>query len=610
MNNITNIDILWVLLCAFMVFLMQIGFAMIETGTVRAKNTINVAMKNLADTIFSIVFFWLLGYGLMFGQSYNGLWGTTFFAISADNFQSATSFIFQVMFAGTAATIVSGAVAERVKFFGYVTMTIITVAIIYPIFGHWAWASDGWLASRGFIDFAGSTVVHSVGGWVGLAGALVLGPRLGRFRHGKLQQFAPSSYNFIVFGVFILWFAWFGFNAGSTLKFEPIIGKIILNTLLAGAFGGLGGFFLSLFLKERVGVEIFSFGIISGLVGITAGCHVVSSFDAAAIGAVSAALMITFDYLLMYRFKIDDPLSVVGIHGFSGVWGTVAVALFAPIEQLPNGRFEQLCIQLLGAGAAFFWAFSLGLLCFALIAHFGALRVSKKNEVLGLNVAEHNARLPWVETIESILRIMKTGNIAGKIYEERDTELGTVARFFNYLLEILRSKNIELSSSNVALKKQATIDPLTKILNRRGLKEKLTRISPHEGRLSIIVIDIDHFKRINDHFGHKKGDAVLAELASLIKGRIRDDDLFARWGGEEFVLVFHDSSQSGIKTIAEKTRAAVEQHQFPFDIQVTCSFGFACAKDHNDSFESLFERADQALYRAKEEGRNRVCFEP
>ncbi|MEA1916308.1 MAG: ammonium transporter, partial [Campylobacterota bacterium] len=488
-----NLDILWILLSAFLVFLMQLGFALIETGTVRSKNTINVAMKNLVDTIFGVMFFWMLGFGLMFGSSTNGLFGTTDFLIDGKNLEQNAIFFFQAMFAATAVTIVSGAVAERIKFNGYIIVAIVVTTLIYPIYGHWAWSDSGWLKELGFSDFAGSSVVHSIGGWVGFAGAIVLGPRLGKFRDGEITYFAPSNHNFIVFGVLILVFAWFGFNAGSLLKFDALATSILLNTLIAASFGGFGGWIISLVYKQKVGVEVFSFGIIAGLVGVTAGCDQFNTVTSAFIGLSSAFIMHFFDQLLLRKFRVDDPLSVVSIHGMVGAWGTLAVGIFATVP-LDSTRVEFILVQLLGVVVAFIFAFTLGLALFYALHKFSLLRVSGKHEVLGLNVSEHNAKLPWLDTIESIIKIMKTGNINSKIYEERYTEVGLVAKFFNYLLDILREKHIELKAINIRLKKRSEIDPLTKLLNRRALMERLDNRNPYINNISVVIIDIDKFK--------------------------------------------------------------------------------------------------------------------
>lgn len=602
MVSFNEINLLWILVSAFLVFMMQLGFSLVETGVVRSKNTINVAMKNLIDTVFSIIFFWLFGFGLMFGMDSFGLIGIDKFLIDGKDLQLNGFFFFQAMFAATAITIVSGAVAERIKFNGYIVVAIIVSSIIYPIFGHWAWNDNGWLKELGFIDFAGSTVVHSVGAWIGLAGAIVLGPRLGKFRKNKTIYFAPSNHNFIVFGVFILFFAWFGFNAGSLLEFKPEVTSILLNTLIAGVFGGLSAWIITLFSKEKVGVEIFSFGIIAGLVGITAGCYEFNTVQSAFVGFISSFIMYFTDIFLTKKLKIDDPLSVVSIHGFVGVWGTIAVGIFA---NLPENftRLHFIYVQTLGVFVAFIFSFSFGLLVFLFLKKVNLLRVRKKHEVLGLNRSEHNAKLPWVDTIQSIIQIMKTGNLDKKIYEERDTEIGIVSRFFNYLLNILKEKNAELKKSNKNLSVKAYHDNLTKILNRNGFLKRLSEIN---NKYTLAIIDIDKFKSINDTYGHDVGDYVLKDLATLISNKIRTTDIFARWGGEEFVLVLDTPDLLQAQNISDNLRKEVENSKFKTVGKITISIGISEFKTKNDTFEDVFKKADQALYQAKMSGRNRV----
>lgn len=605
MNSHSALDYHWVIISAFLVFMMQLGFAMVETGCVRSKNTINVAMKNLADTTFGFFFFWLVGFALMFGTDIYGLTGSSHFMVNGDNNEITSFFFFQAMFATTAATIVSGAVAERMKFNGYVLSAILVTSFIYPLFGHWAWGDGGWLKTMGFVDFAGSTVVHSVGAWVGLAGAIVLGPRLGRFQQQKTRHFTPGNHNFIVFGVLILWFSWFGFNAGSTLSFGPKVSAILLNTLISAASGGMSAYAISIFINRMVGVEVFSFGIIAGLVGITAGCAEFNAPQAALVGALSALFMFCSDRLLL-KLKVDDPLSVVSVHGFVGAWGTFAVGLFGtpPVDLT---RSEFMTVQGIGIMTAFIFAFSCGLFLFYALHLADALRVTKKDEVLGLNITEHQAKLPWVETIESIIRIMRSGNMYKKIHEERGTEVGVVARFFNYLLGALHNRQVELISSNRNLKSQAHLDALTKILNRHGLSNEIARKMTAGEEFSIMVLDIDHFKRINDSFGHKVGDSVLVELADLVRLNLRGEDIFARWGGEEFVILLPTRNHDAVIAKAESLRKTIETHYFQAVESITCSFGVSISQNQKP-FEQLFEEADKALYQAKDQGRNQVCF--
>ncbi|WP_321311871.1 ammonium transporter [Halarcobacter sp.] len=600
----SDINLLWILISSFLVFLMQFGFSLIETGTVRTKNTINVAMKNLIDTIFSIVVFWLIGFGLMFGTDSFGLIGTDKFLIDGSDLELNAIFFFQAMFAATAITIISGAVAERIKFNGYIVVAVLVTAFIYPIVGHWAWNENGWLAQLGFVDFAGSTVVHSLGAWVGLAGTIVLGPRLGKFRNGKVKYFAPSNHNFIVFGVFMLFFAWFGFNAGSLLAFEFQVTSILMNTLISAVMGGIGAWFISLVFKEKLEVEILSFGIIAGLVGITAGCNSLNLYESAFVGFISTFVMHFSDQFLTKKLKIDDPLSAISIHGFAGAWGTIAVGIFAmPTDGM--SRLDFITIQTIGVLSAFIFSFILGLILFLFLYKLNLLRVRKKHEVLGLNTSEHNARLPWVETIESIIGIMKTGNVQKKVYEERDTEVGIVARFFNILLENLREQNSKLSTSNKNLHKKAFFDTLTKVLNRAGLFERINKNFLSK-EYCVAIIDIDKFKSINDTFGHDIGDSVLKELSSLISSKVRTDDLFARWGGEEFVLILDTNNLAIAQSISEKIRKEVESFHFTKVKNVTVSMGVSSFRNNEQEFDDVLKNADKALYEAKESGRNRV----
>jgi Amt family ammonium transporter len=607
MENLTNINMLWVLLCGFLVFLMQLGFSMIETGSVQSKNTINVAMKNLIDTVFGIAFFWLIGYGIMFGYDIDGIIGSNHFAINGTNPSENTFFFFHAMFAATAVTIISGAVAERIKFNGYIVVAIIVTSFIYPLYGHWAWAEHGWLKELGFTDFAGSTVVHSMGAWIGLVGAIFLGPRLGKFTKGKVHYFAPSNHNFIVFGVFILLFAWFGFNAGSLLEFNDTVALILMNTLIGACFGGIAGWVLTLFSKDKVAVEVFAFGIIAGLVGITAGCDQFSILESAFVGFFATIIMFVFDKYLTYKLKIDDPLSVVAIHGVAGVWGTLCVGFFG---NLPNqlSRFEFILVQGLGIVVAMMTAVVLGSIMFYFLYKLNLLRVRKRHEVLGLNVSEHNAKLPWVDTIDSIAKIMKTGNIQKKIHEERGTEVGLVAKFFNYLLNILRDEQVLLKKSNSILKKNSEIDTLTQILNRRGLLNQIQDLNPFDADMSIIIVDIDKFKSINDTYGHNVGDSVLSELSAVLKSKTRENDILARWGGEEFLIIVFTDDINIAQNIAEKLRIAIEKFHFTTVKKLTASFGVSIAKNEKETFEEIFEKSDKALYQAKELGRNRVCI--
>ena len=445
----TNLNTVWIVLSASLVFLMQAGFTALETGFIRAKNSINVAMKNFGDFAFGSMAFWLMGFGLMFGVTNGGWVGTSGFTLEGyDDSWSYAFFIFQVVFCATAATIVSGAVAERMQYRAYLVVSIALSALIYPISGHWVWGNglvtgqSGWLGQQGFVDFAGSTVVHSVGAWVGLAGAWFLGPRIGRFDNQGIPQEMPGHNTALAtVGVLILWFGWFGFNGGSTLVGDGSIAKVIVNTNLAAAAGAVIGFLLSLYFEGRPVVEKLLNGALGGLVAITAGCALVDPLGAVAIGAIAGVVMYTSDWFLTWVCRIDDPLGAVPVHGFCGAWGTLGLAIFAPIEALPTGgHFAQLGVQAVGVFTVFGWAFGCGVLIFGILKWLNMLRVSPDDESRGLNVSEHGAKMAWLDAMTTMRDIVQDGDLSRRVDVEIGTEAGEVAATFNVLLSELEEK--------------------------------------------------------------------------------------------------------------------------------------------------------------------------
>ncbi len=394
----TNLDIVWTCVAAFLVFFMQAGFAMVEAGFTRAKNAVNIIMKNLMDFSVGSLAFFLVGFGLMFGVT-NGFLGTSGFVLWGEDWAggawSFTFLIFQTVFAATAATIVSGAMAERTKFVGYLIYSVIISAFIYPVFGSWAWGSlgsgSGWLENLGFVDFAGSTVVHSIGGWLALAGALVVGPRLGKYgKDGKPKAILGHNLTLAALGVFILWFGWFGFNAGSTTAASGDIGRIAVTTNLAAAAGALFAMVTSWIFGKKPDGSMTLNGALAGLVAITAGCASVSGLGAIAVGAVAGVLVHGSVRFFDAIAKVDDPVGAISVHGVCGAWGTAAVGLFALDGGLfYGGGLHQLGVQLLGVVTAFGWAFGLGLVVFLAIRHTIGLRVSRDEELRGLDVGEH-----------------------------------------------------------------------------------------------------------------------------------------------------------------------------------------------------------------------------
>lgn len=393
-----NLNIVWTCVAAFLVFFMQAGFAMVESGFTRAKNTVNIIMKNLMDFSIGSVVFFLVGFALMFGTT-NGFFGTDSFAMSGSDITGKdwdwSFLIFQTVFAGTAATIVSGAMAERTKFTAYLTYSVFICAFIYPVYGSWAWGSlfngSGWLENMGFSDFAGSTVVHSVGGWLALAGAIVLGPRIGKYdKEGNTKAIPGHNITIAALGVFILWFGWFGFNPGSTTFGDGDIGRIAVTTNLSAAAGAITAMFTSWIMFKKPDGSMALNGALAGLVAITAGCAGVSPIGSLIIGAGAGILVVISVTVIDSVFKIDDPVGAVSVHGVCGAYGTLALGLFDVNSGfLYGGGLKLLGIQAIGVGAGFVWAFGLGLILFFLIKKTVGLRVSEEEELRGLDIGEH-----------------------------------------------------------------------------------------------------------------------------------------------------------------------------------------------------------------------------
>lgn len=445
-----HLDHVWTMLAAALVLLMQVGFLLLEAGMVRSKNSVNVAQKNVTDFFLSAAVFSLVGFGLMFGPSWNGWsgWASGLSLLEGTDPWVYTFFVFQVMFVGTAATIVSGAVAERMNFSGYLLMSVIVALLIYPVIGHWAWGNllmsenQPWLAERGFIDFAGSTVVHSVGGWVALAGIMVLGPRLGRFDDdGRPRRIHGHSAVLSAAGALLLFVGWVGFNGGSTTAGTPALARIVANTVLAATFGGLVAM-----LAGRVVDGLWSpgrsiNGLLAGLVGITAGCDAVGPSGAIALGAACGAVVVVAEEALLRWFRLDDVVGAVSVHGVCGVVGTVGLALLADADKLAAGdRWAQLGVQALGAGAAFVWAFGISWVCFRLMAATLGLRVSAEDELRGLNAAEHGATLGTGALQEALHRMLHVDrDLRQRLDETTGDETADISAILNpFIADIQR----------------------------------------------------------------------------------------------------------------------------------------------------------------------------
>jgi ammonium transporter, Amt family len=425
-------DTVWTLITAMLVFFMNLGFAMVESGLCRAKNCVNILAKNFVVFGVSSLAFLIIGWGLMFGDGSPFL-GTVglFFVHGADNSPATgdayrgvysainwtsvplwAKFFFQLVFAGTAATIVSGAVAERIKFLSFVVFSFVMVGLIYPITGHWIWGG-GWLGKLGMYDFAGSTVVHSVGGWAALAGVIMLGPRIGKFKDGKVHPIPGHNMTAATIGVFVLWFGWFGFNPGSTMAADPLaIAHICVTTNTAAAAATLSALITATLLLGKPDLSMILNGCLAGLVAITAPCAFVSVESSLIIGLISGVLVVVA-VLGFDRLQLDDPVGALSVHLVNGVWGTLSIGLFAETAVAPvtgpqnglffGGGFGQLGAQLAGVLGAGAYTLVISLIAWAVIKAAMGLRVSPEEEMEGLDAGEHgNVAYPDFQVVTEV----------------------------------------------------------------------------------------------------------------------------------------------------------------------------------------------------------------
>ncbi|TFF25128.1 EAL domain-containing protein [Jiella endophytica] len=734
----------WVLISAGLVLLMQIGFLLLEAGMVRSKNSINVAQKNLLDLLLSIVGFAAVGFMFAFGGDSGFGFGheSRFAFLNSLTPGEHAFFAFQVMFCGTAATIVSGAAAERLRLAVYGMVSILIAAFIYPIFTHWAWGNalqhsdSAFLANLGFIDFAGSTVVHSTGAWISLAACIVLGPRIGRFApDGTPQRIQGHSAVLATAGAMIIFVGWIGFNGGSTIEASPAIAGIISNTVLAAGCGGTIGYLYGLWKDDGLTrPEMPICGLIGGLVAVTAGCHVLDGLGAMTIGLVGGLIAIVGNDLVT-RCGIDDAVGAIGCHGFSGIAGTLGLALLAPSEAFASGdRLTQLGIQAAGAGVNFLWTFPIAFLFFKLADLIEPIRVSPADEERGLNQAEHGAvlgtgsletaltayisgridlshRLP-VETGDETERVTRLFNafldeiensemarrdsealrrtteeaerlaaigdasfeglaviVDGRVFDmnaafarliglsaealagapivdlvDRDSECVLAALMDSEItqafeLSLKRSDGalipVEARSRAIVLRGvSARVMAFADVSERRAAEEKLRFTAHHDAltqlpnralfasRLDAVIaracetrrsaalisVDLDHFKDINDLYGHPAGDAVLRKTAERLRQAVGPQGIVARLGGDEFAIILADLAfRNQVADLAFRiVRTICEPVDIGNGIRIRpgASVGFALAPDDAVEQEALISRADVALYHAKRNGRN------
>jgi len=389
----TDLGMLWMLLSGILVFFMQAGFTLVETGMTRSKNAANIAMKNLLDICVGSLTYWLVGYSLMYGDTTNGwfFWSGLMQGEGADLF-------FQTMFAATAATIVSGAIAGRTKYSTYAIFSIVMTALIYPIAGGWQWQGSGWLTELGFIDFAGSSIVHSVGGWAALVAAFMVGPRIGKFVDGKVIPIPGHNQILATLGVFILWLGWFGFNGGSQLAWggADAIGasNVVLITNLAAAAGGLGALITTWIWYGKPNLPQTLNGALAGLVSITAGCGNMTAVGAIVAGLVGGIIVVFSIEFIEKKLKIDDAIGAASVHGVAGAWGTLVIGLWGVngeegIGLFNGGGFEQLGTQAIGVLAYALWSILLSFIILKILKSTMGLRVTEEEEMVGLDLSEH-----------------------------------------------------------------------------------------------------------------------------------------------------------------------------------------------------------------------------
>ncbi|WP_034475445.1 ammonium transporter [Aestuariibacter salexigens] len=608
-------DLIWLLVCTCLVMFMQAGFTCLESGFIRAKNSINVVVKNIADWCISVSVFSGVGFGLMF-LSGNGFVGIPGFDEQLLPANWPVKVLFQAMFCATAVTLISGAVAERMSFNGYVFIAIISSLAIYPVTGHWIWGgtlisidTQGWLYQLGFHDFAGATVVHSVGGWIALAAIIVIGPRLGRFGQDGAPV-EPTSLPLSALGFFLLWIGWLGFNGGSAMRLDADTPLFLLNTMFGG-IGGITAAVVVVYIKLRkTNVRYMINGGLCGLVSVTAMVDLISPVQACAAGMIGGVIYVASSTFLQ-RLEIDDALDVVPVHLAGGIFSTFAAGIMLPAQNLTE-LFNNLGIQIIGIIAVGVYAFSLSFAALFVAQKVMKLRVSAAAEVVGLNIWEHGATTSQLDMIRQMALQVDSGDFTRSIIVERHSDASHIAAFYNAVLERF---NTSQSEKDTLLKKAQWLsdhDPLTSLFNRRALSRELSneqmRVVRYNRPSSVAIIDIDLFKTINDTHGHDVGDEAIRHIAALLKENLREHDITGRLGGEEFCVLLPETAVHSAQTAMEKLRSIIETSPLTFGgitVSMTVSIGIAELHPKTDA-DSALKAADIALYEAKQAGRNRL----
>ena len=539
MTDMKAVHLLWVLISSALVIFMQVGFLFIESGLTRAKNSINVAVKNICDFGIASVIYWALGFGLMFGYSQAGLWGMDYSLVNfgRGDFEKTVFFIFQLSFCATCVTIVSGAVAERLHFSAYLLNALFMSALIYPIVGHWIWGGafleeggQGWLASLGFVDFAGSIVVHAVGGSVALAILFIIGSRKGRFPTGKHpRKINGCNLPLATGGAIILWVGWFGFNGGSAGALDESVPGILMNTYLAACMALITALFYSWFRLGYPDAAAPLNGSLGGLVAITACCHVVTSGQALWIGGL-AGIIVMFSAELLAKMKIDDAVDAISVHTSAGIWGALCVGLFGDLELLGTGlsRGEQISIQLIGSIVCCFFAFLLTLIVFSIINFFRPLRVSMEDEQRGLNFTEHRARTDLVDLLDVMEYQYRSGDLRARAAVEPFTDIGQIAQHYNRVQEKVRSilmekeaarKDLELALEAKKKAEKVLLNTLPAPVAASLMENR--NVHAHSSEVTVIFADIVGFTKIAECYPPqyiiKLLNTIFSELDTLLE---------------------------------------------------------------------------------------------
>jgi len=483
-----QITLLWIALCTALVLLMQVGFCFLESGLVRDKNSINVAAKNLLDFCASGAMFALFGYGIMFGDSAWGFFGTNQFFFPEDGPKETAIFLFQLVFCSTAVTIISGAVSERMSFRAYIIVASLVGLIFYPVVGHWIWksasaeSSAGWLAQIGFIDFAGASVVHSTGAWLALACVIIIGPRIGRFDSNS--PIRPHNLSIAVSGCLILVVGWFGFNGGSAYDTPGQIPLVLVNTLLAAIFGGCATFIYCWAGKRQVQVLEGINGVLAGMVSVTASALYLSPMTAAIIGFMGSIIALMGMRFFASR-KIDDVVGAISVHGIAGVFGTLIFPFFIVPADLgiKLTAFELFQIQLFGVFVIFLWAFGGGYTILRLLNYIIPLRVSRDAELLGLNHSEHDATTPTRDLLREMELQTANNNFENHVNVDPHTDVGMIATQYNRILD--RVKSEAKKSLNATKKAEAARSYAEKSLE---IKDQFVAAMSHELRTPLTAM--------------------------------------------------------------------------------------------------------------------------